>query len=203
MDPSRLRLVVPMHLAETREQANANVRFGLERISTTSTTTCRASSCLRGGPGRLVHRERIGVIGTPDDAIARIERLEAKQGEFGAVLLQANNWADWEADEALLRALRALRDAALQRGQRSRAPPPTNGPVTTGPSSAPSARPPPRPCSTSTNPNSKPPVRRATPPLPAALSRVAKHGKRGTRGTIRSRWHRAWPPFYSLRAARL
>src|SRR5204862_1886671 len=40
---------------------------------------------------------RYGVCGTPDDAIALIERLQAKQGEFGAFLHQAHNWADWEA----------------------------------------------------------------------------------------------------------
>ena len=37
------------------------------------------------------------MIGTPDDAIALIERLRAKQGEFGVFLHQAHNWADWEA----------------------------------------------------------------------------------------------------------
>ena len=37
------------------------------------------------------------MIGTPDDAIALIERLQAKQGEFGVFLHQAHNWADWEA----------------------------------------------------------------------------------------------------------
>ena len=37
-----------------------------------------------------------GVVGTPDDAIALIERLQEKQGEFGVFLQQAHNWADWE-----------------------------------------------------------------------------------------------------------
>src|SRR5207302_4607484 len=40
---------------------------------------------------------RYGVCGTPDDAIALIERLQDKQGEFGVFLHQAHNWADWEA----------------------------------------------------------------------------------------------------------
>ena len=31
MDPARLRLVGPMHIAETREQAYDNARFGFER----------------------------------------------------------------------------------------------------------------------------------------------------------------------------
>jgi len=32
MDTNRLRLVVPMHLADTREQAIANVRYGLKQF---------------------------------------------------------------------------------------------------------------------------------------------------------------------------
>jgi len=36
------------------------------------------------------------VIGTPDDAIAMVERLQAKTGGFGTVLLLAHNWADFE-----------------------------------------------------------------------------------------------------------
>ena len=36
------------------------------------------------------------VIGTPEDAIAQIRRLEAKQGEFGAFLQLAHNWASFD-----------------------------------------------------------------------------------------------------------
>ena len=39
---------------------------------------------------------KFGVIGTPDDAIAPIERLYAKQGDFGAFLQQVHNWADFD-----------------------------------------------------------------------------------------------------------
>ena len=49
MDPARLRLVGPMHIAETREQALARTAAsGSSAISATSTTTSRASSCRRG-----------------------------------------------------------------------------------------------------------------------------------------------------------
>jgi limonene 1,2-monooxygenase len=37
------------------------------------------------------------VIGTPDDAVELIERLEKKSGGFGAFLQLAHNWADFEA----------------------------------------------------------------------------------------------------------
>ena len=58
-----------------------------------------ASSCRRPAPTRPSgsSSNKFGVIGTPDDAIALIERLQAKQGEFGVMLHQAHNWADWEA----------------------------------------------------------------------------------------------------------
>ncbi len=39
---------------------------------------------------------KFGVIGTPDDAIALIQRLYAKQGDFGVFLQQVHNWADFE-----------------------------------------------------------------------------------------------------------
>ena len=34
------------------------------------------------------------MIGPPADAIAMIERLQAKQGEFGVILFQAHRWAN-------------------------------------------------------------------------------------------------------------
>jgi limonene 1,2-monooxygenase len=36
-------------------------------------------------------------IGTPDDAVAYIERLDAGSGGFGVLCELAQNWADWDA----------------------------------------------------------------------------------------------------------
>jgi limonene 1,2-monooxygenase len=36
------------------------------------------------------------VIGTPDDAVAQIERLAEKSGGFGCLLLLAHNWATFD-----------------------------------------------------------------------------------------------------------
>ena len=47
-------------------------------------------------PAEWFVENKFGVIGTPDDAIALIQRLRDKQGEFGVFLHQAHNWADWE-----------------------------------------------------------------------------------------------------------
>jgi limonene 1,2-monooxygenase len=38
----------------------------------------------------------VAVVGTPDDAIAQIQRLQKKQGEFGCFLQLAHNWADFD-----------------------------------------------------------------------------------------------------------
>jgi limonene 1,2-monooxygenase len=98
MDPSRLRLVGPMHLAETRAQAYANARFGFERyLGYLNNNQPRFLAPAGEDPLDWFVRDRYGVCGTPDDAIALIERLNEKQGRFGAFLQQAHNWADFEA----------------------------------------------------------------------------------------------------------
>ncbi len=99
MDRAKLRLMGPMHIAETREQARANVRFGLQKYLD------YARTLTPGRFGNFVGRDPVDVmlesshivIGTPDDAIQVLEKLQEKQGEFGAFLHQCHDWADWEA----------------------------------------------------------------------------------------------------------
>ncbi|GGC78070.1 LLM class flavin-dependent oxidoreductase [Chelatococcus reniformis] len=97
MDPSKLRLVAPVHIAETRAKARENVRHGLERWA-------KYYEMVAPNPfpsdGRdiadvLIDSGR-AVIGSPDDAIAMIERLRKKQGRFGVFLAQHVDWADWD-----------------------------------------------------------------------------------------------------------
>ncbi|MBV1688149.1 LLM class flavin-dependent oxidoreductase [Novosphingobium sp. G106] len=99
MDPAKLRLVVPMHIAATREQARADVALGLPRWAEYFDRVAPAGMRGLTGGGDLVD-VLVGagraVIGTPDDAITMIERLQMKQGEFGVMLFQSHNWADWE-----------------------------------------------------------------------------------------------------------
>ncbi len=97
MDPARLRLVGPMHIAETREKAFANARFGFEKYLNYLNNNQRRFIVPPGrDPLEWFVENNYGVVGTPDDAIALIERLQAKQGEFGVFLQQAHDWADWE-----------------------------------------------------------------------------------------------------------
>jgi limonene 1,2-monooxygenase len=98
MDANRLRLVGPMHLAETREKAFENARWGFERyLGYLNNNQPRFIVPKGEDPLEWFVENKYGVCGTPDDAIALIERLQDKQGEFGVFLQQAHNWADFEA----------------------------------------------------------------------------------------------------------
>lgn len=101
VDRERWRLVGPMHLATTREQARAEVAFGLQAwIDYFAEVAAFAIAPTTGGGGDVADamvESGIGVIGTPDDAIAQLERLEEISGGFGTFLLLAHDWADREA----------------------------------------------------------------------------------------------------------
>ena len=104
-DRRRWRVLCPMHLAETREQAWAEARHGvldivgyMEGMGGTTLPWSETPDIA------LEHWETNGLpsfgnvtIGTPDDAIARIESLVEKSGGFGTFLVLATDTADWEA----------------------------------------------------------------------------------------------------------
>ena len=99
MDRARWRLVGPMHVAETREQARANVRFGLEKWLYYFREVAALPMAPQDGtdPVDAMVASGVAVIGSPDDAIAQLTRLEAQSGGYGAFLQLAHNWADWDA----------------------------------------------------------------------------------------------------------
>lgn len=99
VDRANWRLVGPMHLAETREQALEDMRFGLTRfvryfqkilpvpLSQAETTEAMVKELVERG---------VMVVGTPDDAVAQIERLREHAPGFGAFLFLDINAADFE-----------------------------------------------------------------------------------------------------------
>ncbi|HEX4196616.1 MAG TPA: LLM class flavin-dependent oxidoreductase [Caulobacteraceae bacterium] len=97
VDRDAWRLVGPMHVAETREKARENVRFGLARWIAYFRDVA-ALPLVADGDGDPVDAmvdSGLAVIGTPDDAIAQLERLQSQSGGFGCFLQMAHNWADW------------------------------------------------------------------------------------------------------------
>ena len=97
-DPHELRLVVPMHIAANCEQVRDDVkqawRTGWNNLTGWHRSAIRGMS--GGDPAEIMVSAGRADIGTPEDAIAMIERLQAKQGEFGVMLFQSHNWAEWE-----------------------------------------------------------------------------------------------------------
>jgi limonene 1,2-monooxygenase len=98
MDRARLRLVGPVHIAETREQARKNVEWGIHKWMEYFAKLNPLNPAPVNGRNPIDDMIESGrvVIGSPDDAIAQLKRLEAKQGEFGAFLQLAHNWATWD-----------------------------------------------------------------------------------------------------------
>ncbi len=94
------RLVGPMHIAETREKARDNVRFGLEKfIYYFEKVAALPLVSTEGGvdPVDAMIESGHAVIGTPDDEVVQLERLQKQSGGFGAYLHMAHEWGDREA----------------------------------------------------------------------------------------------------------
>jgi limonene 1,2-monooxygenase len=96
------RLVGPMHIAETKEQAYKDVQFGLEQwidyFQRVAALPIAPDTSNAEEIADAVNASGFAVIGTPDDAIAQIERLWAQSGGgFGTYLTMAHDWADTEA----------------------------------------------------------------------------------------------------------
>ena len=95
------RLVGPVHIAETRKKARANVRFGLQGWLNYFTKVGTLPLGIYGDGDieseidTLVNAG-IAVIGTPDDLIAQINRLLKQSGGFGCFLSMSHDWADFE-----------------------------------------------------------------------------------------------------------
>jgi limonene 1,2-monooxygenase len=98
IDRNAWRLVGPVHIAETREKARENVRFGLEKWLYYFREVAALPLAPTDGsdPVDALIASGMAVVGTPDDAIAQIERLRQQSGGFGAFLQMAHNWADFE-----------------------------------------------------------------------------------------------------------
>jgi limonene 1,2-monooxygenase len=101
VDRNRWRLVGPMHIADTREQAAADVAFGLEEwvdyFQRVAALPIAPDTDNFASLVDALNASGIAVIGTVEDAIAQIERLQVQSGGFGTYLCMGHEWADTEA----------------------------------------------------------------------------------------------------------
>ena len=101
VDRNRWRLVGPMHLADTREQAVADVAFGLgdwvDYFQRVAALPLAPDTDNHEDLVDALNASGMAVIGTVDDAVAQIERLQAQSGGFGTYLFMGHEWADTRA----------------------------------------------------------------------------------------------------------
>ncbi|HTF35932.1 MAG TPA: LLM class flavin-dependent oxidoreductase [Myxococcota bacterium] len=98
VDRNAWRLVAPMHVAETRDKARGNVKFGLEKWLRYFQEVAALPLAPPGEVDNAIDaliRSGLVVIGDPDDAIAQLERLEKQSGGYGCFLQMVHNWADF------------------------------------------------------------------------------------------------------------
>lgn len=106
---SSWRIVLNMHVAETREQALADLEWGaMDLIAYTRAVTGSYTDAMLGhirtaaDAVSMLTTEGLGIYGilqagTPDDIIASIEALQHHTGGFGSLLFLAQNCASFEA----------------------------------------------------------------------------------------------------------
>lgn len=99
------RVVAPIHIAESREQARRDLEYGLMDMfnyfhrfggslfpQVKDLEEAMEVWCT-GGLGAF----GVGLIGTPDDLVEHIQKLQTQSGGFGAFLSLAHNAASYEA----------------------------------------------------------------------------------------------------------
>ncbi|HEX4179292.1 MAG TPA: LLM class flavin-dependent oxidoreductase [Caulobacteraceae bacterium] len=103
VDRKNWRVVMSWHLAETREQARAEAREGLQRWHNEYNvgTLMRPGSVAYDTPDEAVDALAFAdgaasVIGTPDDLVAAIRNIVKVSGGFGTVIGFAHDWANRE-----------------------------------------------------------------------------------------------------------
>jgi limonene 1,2-monooxygenase len=94
------RLVVPVHLAESRQEAREEARMGAGRYLREYSEGTNGRRPVFDGPLDKVVDFMADAgywfVGTPDDCIEGIKRLDEKSGGYGGFLVQTVDWAPRE-----------------------------------------------------------------------------------------------------------
>ncbi len=105
VDRSKWRLVGLVHCAETEAQAMKDVEYGMEQWFHYFQAVAAFPQMAVPGDNvkemiEFVNESGFGAIGTPDRVVAQIDRLQKQSnGGFGAYLMLAHNWANWQATQ--------------------------------------------------------------------------------------------------------
>ncbi len=100
MDRKDWRVVMHVHLAESRKEAIEQARAGAGRYQREYFERTLGHDPVIDGPADKIIDTMADsggwCVGTPDDLIAKIEELDASSGGFGGFLIQATEWATRE-----------------------------------------------------------------------------------------------------------
>ncbi|WP_092805360.1 LLM class flavin-dependent oxidoreductase [Rhodococcus globerulus] len=99
VDRDQWRLVCPMHIAETEEQAQQDVRFGLGEWIDYFGKVAAFPHFGSGGADMeqmiaYMNHSGMGVIGTPAQARELVGKLVEQSGGFGSMLIMGTDWAN-------------------------------------------------------------------------------------------------------------
>jgi limonene 1,2-monooxygenase len=103
VDRNKWRLVGMVHCAETMDQAYRDVEYGMEQwFNYFQAVAAFPQMAVPGNNVKemisFVNDSGFGAIGTPEMVNAQIDRLwKQSNGGFGAYLMLAHNWANWDA----------------------------------------------------------------------------------------------------------
>jgi limonene 1,2-monooxygenase len=94
------RLVVPVHLAESRKEAREQARLGAGRYLREYSEGTNGRTPIFDGPLEKVvdfmADAGFWIVGTPDDCVEGIKRLDEQSGGYGGFLVQTIDWATRE-----------------------------------------------------------------------------------------------------------
>ncbi len=93
------QLVIPCHLAESRQEAIEDVRLGGARLISEYFDQILGNEVPDVPFNSIVDHmaeNNLWIVGTPDDAIAGIERLQEISGGFGGLMILVADWAPRE-----------------------------------------------------------------------------------------------------------
>ena len=103
------RLGLPVHLAETRQEALDDARMGSGRYLREYSEGTNGRAPIFDGPLEKVIDQMADngswIVGTPDDCIEAIHKLDEQSGGFGGFLIQT---VDWAPREKMLRSYELL-----------------------------------------------------------------------------------------------